>query len=150
MKKEIGITLTSLAIYITVMLIALAIIATITSYFKNNLEGADEGSVALAQYDKFNMYFLNEVKKTDIEIEEIAADETYIVFNNGNKYIYDQTSKTITLIKNEEEAEEENLIIANSIDNCTFEKDLKDGKTTIKVNIQIAGENRDTTYVLGY
>lgn len=41
MQSEKGITLTSLAIYILIMLIVLAMLATITSYFRSNLEGAN-------------------------------------------------------------------------------------------------------------
>ena len=63
MNSQNGVTLTSLAIYIILVLIVLGILATITTNFQMGIKGVNEEGTENLEIDKFNMYFLKEVKK---------------------------------------------------------------------------------------
>lgn len=142
MKSEKGITLITLAIYILIVFIVLAMLATLTTNFRSNLEKDESKSIFLVEYDKFNMYFLNEVKNTNNDIEQIDINGKYIEFTNGNKYSYENNK--IYLIK----GEDTKIIIANSIGYCKFTEEENDGKTIINVEIKINNETKNVKYTL--
>lgn len=142
MKSEKGITLMTLAIYILIVFIVLAMLATLTTNFKSNLEKEESKSIFLVEYDKFNMYFLDEVKNTNNDIEQIDINGKYIEFTNGNKYSYEKSK--IYLIK----GEDTKIIIANEVEYCNFTQEENDGKTIINVEITINNETKNVKYTL--
>lgn len=113
-------------------------------------------AVNLAEYDKFNMYFLEEVKKTGNDvipspIEEPEEEaEKKIIFTSGNTYEYNANTKAIYLVKSTGEIIDKKITIANNIDNCIFETYNQEEKTIIKVTMEIAEKEKITEYVLGY
>ena len=78
MKKDSGLTITSIIIYIVSMLIVIGIIATITSFFYTNVNNANDNSNNISEITKFHMYFLEETTKKYNEINVIT--ETLICF----------------------------------------------------------------------
>lgn len=75
-KNEKGITLTALVVYVTVMSIAIAAIATITTYTYKNMNTLEEDSKYAVELNKFDMYFLKDVKKAEkIIIQEDQENE---------------------------------------------------------------------------
>ena len=68
MKSEKGITLTSLAIYIMVVIIVVGILATITVSLRSNIKDINKEGTSDIEIDKFNMYFLQDVKKQGNQI----------------------------------------------------------------------------------
>ena len=75
-KNEKGITLTALVVYVTVMSIAIAAIATITTYTYKNMNTLEEDSRYAVELNKFDMYFLKDVKKAEkIIIQEDQENE---------------------------------------------------------------------------
>ena len=58
MKKEQGITLISLIVYVILLTFIVAAISSITSSFYANINNFDNESESAVAYSKFNMYFL--------------------------------------------------------------------------------------------
>ena len=91
MKSEKGITLNSLIIYIILITLVLGLLVSISNYFYSNLDYVNDTGKTMFQFNKFNMYFIEDVKNnTDlysIEDEKIVfEDGTVYTFANGNIY----------------------------------------------------------------
>ena len=84
MIKEHGITLVSLVIYIIVMLIVLVVISTIINKFYQNTESMETDTKEILEFNKFNTYFLKEVKSKGNEVDTITPN--YILFKTGNSF----------------------------------------------------------------
>lgn len=130
MNKK-GITLTSLIIYITIMFVVLAIIMRVTTYYTKNMSDVADTSFE-EEFEKFNMYMLQETKKT----------------GNGVWYITDDwvkfTDKNIIKFKAQDENEIgkiyfNDIIICDNVNDCIFTRtdNTKTGKTIININITI-------------
>lgn len=137
MNSQNGVTLTSLAIYIILVLIVLGILATITINFQMGIKGVNEEGTENLEIDKFNMYFLKEVKKTGNSISNITSSE--IVFATNNKYSFKETDIYLN----------DTIKIAEDINKCEFSQSLVDGKTIITVTIKVAnGVEKTIDYTL--
>ena len=86
MKSEKGITLTSLIIYIIAMAIVIGIVATITNYFYNNIDGLTDRTESSKSYTTFNSYFVNEITQKDNTV--LSCTGSIIVFSSGNQYTF--------------------------------------------------------------
>lgn len=85
MKKENGITLISLVVYIIVMAIVLVIMGSIIANFRNNTETVQANIQQLVEFNKFNSYFLKEVKITNNKVDDLKSNN-YILFTSGNSF----------------------------------------------------------------
>ena len=139
-KKEKGVTLISLTIYVVVMVLVIALIAVITSFFYNNVINIDKEAVELAELNKLNLYMIEETEEEGNSIETISSDGKKITFNNGNAY-------TI----------QDNGIYQNSIRICKdvntkvteFAKIKEKGKEILKVYYETeTGIGRSLEYVV--
>lgn len=137
MKSQKGITLTSLAIYILLVLVVLGILATITANFQGNIKSISEEGTENVEIDKFNLYFLKEVKNVGNSILSISSSE--IIFGTNNKYTFKDNSIYLN----------DSIKIAENIIKCEFSQNLIDGKTVIIVNIKAKkAEEKSIQYVL--
>ena len=68
MKNNKGITLTSLIIYIIGMLIVIATIATLTSFFYKNVNINEIEKVSTEQFTEFSNIFSKEINKANNKI----------------------------------------------------------------------------------
>lgn len=84
MKKEQGITLTALVIYIIVMIIVLGVISTIINQFYKNNSSIEADTEEILEFNKFNTYFLKEVKAKGNKVDTIS--DNYILFGTGNSF----------------------------------------------------------------
>ena len=147
MKSEKGVTLISVIIYVIAMLIIIAVITVLTSYFYTNVDINSASEDLNQQYTKFNSYFTEEVNRKGNKILEIGETQNneeegpqkYIIFSSGNQYTYIPANKGIYM---------NTVKIAENITDCTFEKNDADGKTKITVTINGNNFERDTTYTL--
>jgi len=100
MKSSKGITLISLITYIVGMVIAVAIISTITTYFSKNVSLSDLKNTEI-EYSKFSSVFTKEIHiKNNKVIECYTQGEgtekiSYIIFSTGNQYTYMAQDKSI-------------------------------------------------------
>ena len=149
MKNNKGITLTSLIIYVIGMVIVVATISTLTSYFYKNINIEAISDDSATQYTKFSSIFLDEINKTSntvIDCQTLQEDEnkiSYIIFSSGNQYTY--KSENNSIYKNK-------IKICSNIDNCDFSYTFGDSKYSVKVNlktgnIDMKGENA-ITYIM--
>ena len=147
MQTEKGVTLISVTIYIIVMLIIVAVISVLTSYFYTNIDINSANENLNQQYTKFNSYFIQEVNKKGNELLEIGETENssgngiqkYIIFSSGNQYTYIPENQGIYMNQ---------IKIAENITGCTFTSKNENGKTAITVTIEGDNFKRETTYTL--
>lgn len=137
MKSEKGITLISLTVYIIAMLVVLGILAVISRYFYANMSDVKENVEPYTEYTAFNSYFTDEINHEGIQVLECEKD--HIVFSNGVQY---------TFIEENEGIYRDKVKICRGVKKCEFIYELKEGKSTITVNLNFGKENRNITYTL--
>lgn len=137
MRSNRGITLTSLIMYVALILIALGILAVIRSNFQSSVKELNQQGTNNYEFDKFNVSFLQEVKKDGNGISSVSASE--IIFKTNNKY----TFKDNTIYLND------TIKVAENIESLSFSTELIDKKTVIKVTIKPKkSEEKVVEYVL--
>ncbi len=136
MKNQRGLTTTSLIIYVIAMLLAIGIIATITSFFYTNVINLEDSSTNIAEMTKFNMYFLQEIKNKDNEIVRIADNS--ITFLTGNTFTFQDNSVYLNSNK-----------ICENVKSFKFVKQEINNKTVINV-LSTVGENLEYTKTTSY
>ena len=139
-----GITLPSLIIYITIMFVVLALVMRVAITFKRNLQDVTDVTFE-TEFEKFNMYMLDETNKTGNDVSEISETGDSIIFSDGNKFEY---------IKEGEEEKGEiyfnDIKLCENISACTFatEDNVEARKTSITVNITINQVQKEISYVM--
>ena len=140
MKKENGITLLSLSIYIIGLFIIIAIVTVITNFFYQNVVKMEDSSSSVAEYSKFNLAFLDEVKTYGNSVTECGG--TYLVFSSGNQYTYANGK----IYKNK-------IAIVNDVNLCEFKLTTDGYKQVVSVYMELGKRNyfsKTTDYVLSY
>lgn len=137
MRSNRGITLTSLIMYVALILIALGILAVLRSNFQSSVKELNQQGTNNYEFDKFNVSFLQEVKKDGNGISSVSASE--IIFKTNNKY----TFKDNTIYLND------TIKVAENIESLSFSTEVIDKKTVIKVTIKPKkSEEKVVEYVL--
>ena len=143
MKSEQGVTLTSLVIYIAVAIVLISTMAVMSSHFFANIQLVKNQSDYVVEYNKFNMFFIQDVKAN----KAASIIGTTIVFEDGTKYEY----KDESIYRNDKK-------IAKNIRTASFEPATYTvnnvTKNLIKVNLNIGVEKKSyqkqIEYVLKY
>lgn len=140
LKNNKGVTLMSVIIYITIMFVVLAAIMRITIYFSDNMREAADVSFE-TEFNKLNIYLLDEAKKTGNNISEINTDGTQIIFSKGNKYTYNSENKIIYL--------NDTIKVCENVESCLFEEEIaENGKNILALTIKINGTTKTMKYVV--
>ena len=84
MKSEKGITLVSLVIYILVMVVIIAVMSQIISRFYDNTKELNSDTESVLEFNKFNSYFLKEIKQDGNKLDSIVNGN--ILFTSGNTF----------------------------------------------------------------
>lgn len=134
MKNNKGITLVTLVIYIVVMLISISLMGIINNNFYANNKGIYENVQDVLEFNKFNTYFLKEIKKKNNSVEKIQKNENenYILFSNGNSFK-----------KNADIIYYNNIKICENVEDITFEE--KD-ENIIKVTLDFINFGKTIEY----
>lgn len=143
MKSEQGVTLTSLVIYIAIATVLISTMAVMSSHFFANIQLVKNQSDYVVEYNKFNMFFIQDVKAN----KAASIIGTTIVFEDGTKYEY----KNESIYRNDKK-------IAKNIRTASFEPATYTvnnvTKNLIKVNLNIGVEKKSyqkqIEYVLKY
>lgn len=135
MKSGKAITLTSLSIYIVVMIIVLGIMSSIISTFYANTEGMKAKVQELIEFNKFNINFLKEVKLYNNSVDTLKSEngECYILFASGNSFSF----KNNKIYYN-------NIKISEGVKNIKFE--YGENKTIIIVNLEFESFEKTIKY----
>ena len=141
MKKEDGVTLTSIIIYIIALLIVIGVVSTLTSYFYKNVDIDDESVLTNSQFTKFNSFFTSEINQPGIKVIEKGENEnvSYIAFSNKQIYTFSKQNNAIYL--NE-------IKICDNITRCNFDYTEENGNIKITVDFAAGTFSRITTYNL--
>ncbi len=144
MKSEKGITLTYLIIYVVLLILVVSTLSIVSTHFYSNTKYLMDNGKYVSEFDKFNMYFIEDVKNNK---ETYSVDSNKIVFEDGTIYTYSEKS----IYRNKVE-------LCRNIESCIFSKleetdDNNFTKKIINVKLSTAGENKFETeinYVLKY
>ncbi len=131
MKSQNGITLTSLAIYISLIFVILAMLATITANMQSGIKKIGKDGDEIAEINKFNIFFLQEIKKTGIEIIDEETNSNQVSFSTGKTFLFNSNKNCIQL-KNKDNT---TIDIAKNIRSCVFSNSTVSGKDIITVSI---------------
>ena len=141
MKSEKGITLISLIIYIIVLLIVIGTLSMISTHFYSNTSYLTDSSRYIAEFNKFNMYFVEDVKNNS---NIYSIEENKIIFEDGIMYTFSNGY----IYRNK-------VAICEKISSCIFSKlEEKDSnnftKQIINVKLSIKDFETENKYVLKY
>ena len=109
MKNNKGVTLTSLIIYVIGMVIVVASISTLTTFFYKNIDTSAINDNTTTQYTKFLSYFTEEINNSNNKVVE--CKNNYIIFSSGNQYTYMEENKSI--YKNK-------IKLCDNVEKCEF------------------------------
>lgn len=84
MKRENGITLTALVMYVVVMIILLGVMGSVITIFYDNINEVRGNVQEIVSFNKFNSNFLKEVKLNNNKVEKV--EDNYILFSSGNSF----------------------------------------------------------------
>lgn len=133
MKSQKGITLMSLVVYVIVMTIAIAVIGSIISKFYNNTDSMQADTKEVIEFNKFNTYFLKEIKTSNNEVDKL--DAKYILFTSGNSFSYSNNSIYYN-----------NIAICKNVKDITFSFPEEEKKDIINVNIKFDNFQKSLNY----
>lgn len=146
MKSNRGVTLTTLIIYIIVLIIVIGILTTVSNNFYANTKYITDNGKYISEFNKFNMYFIEDVKNNS-NIYSITDNE--IVFADGTVYNY-KSSPDNGIYRNK-------VKICKNVENCQFTKieEVVNSVNKIIINVTMildASEAFETStdYVLKY
>lgn len=143
MRDNSGVTLMSVMIYVIGMTIVLGLMATLVSFFYNNVDVNSISNNSSTQYTKFSSVFVEEINRENNYIIDCKSlgennDElSYIIFSSGNQYTFMRESGSV--YKN-------NVRICDGVEECDFSYSFVDSKYFVKVNfrtegLDLSGEN---------
>ncbi len=132
MKKEKGVTLVSLIIYVLVMVVIIAVMSQIISRFYDNTKELNSDTESVLEFNKFNSYFLREIKQEGNELDSIVNGN--ILFTSGNTF-----SKQGSYIYYN------NIPICSKVTSFTATVDEEDD-TIINIRIEFENYSKDINY----
>lgn len=142
MKTQRGITLISLTIYVITMAVVVGILATVTSFFYNNIKDVNVDIDPITQFTTFNSFFADEVNHSNLKVVACGttdSNQNYIVFGNGVQYTFVPENNGIYRDK---------VKICRNIEECTFSETIQNGKSVVTVYLKSGGKDRTILYTL--
>ena len=143
MRSEKGVTLTALVIYIAVATVVISTMGLLSSYFYTNMKLIKTDSNYVVEYNKFNMFFVQDVKSNTTA--EVTTNS--IIFEDGTKYKYEDGS----IYRNDKE--NETNIKSAVFSQETYQVDWTT-KNIITVNLDVGEDEKSYVkqieYVLRY
>lgn len=133
MKSQKGITLMSLVVYVIVMTIAIAVMGSIISKFYSNTDSMQADTKEVIEFNKFNTYFLKEIKKANNKVDKL--DAKYILFTSGDSFSYSNNSIYYN-----------NIAICKNVKDITFSFLEEEKKDIINVNIKFDNFQKSLNY----
>ena len=107
------------------MLIVVASISTLTTFFYKNIDTSAINDNTTTQYTKFLSYFTEEINNSNNKVVE--CKNNYIIFSSGNQYTFNQESKSVY---------RNNVKICDNIDTCDFSYTYIDSKYIINIEFK--------------
>ena len=138
MKKQSGVTLVSLVIYVAVMILVLGMMSTIITDFYENTTNLGWDVQQIVEFNKFNTYFLKEIKTTNNSVKFVREDKMYIEFESGNSFLKHNDAIYFN----------NSIKICDGVESLTFNVTKLDGQyeNVIKVNLTIGSYTKSISY----
>lgn len=125
LKKEKGITLISLIVYVIALTMLVAVIANVSrSFYKNMSEFSDSDSIEL-KFTQLNTFFLREINSSDTYISLCTGSN--IRFSDGTQYLYKEGAVYY-------QTNDKNIKICDGIKNCTFQHNGATGVVSVNIS----------------
>ena len=139
MKNEKGITLAALVVYVIVFSITITLLASLSNYIYSNLDNVSSEQLSSEEFNKFNVYFVSDVKESKKAEITTKDDETIIKLESGSVYTYNKSQKAI--YKNKEK-------IARNIVSFTasYVTEKESNKNTIEVTIKTGKDENNPNF----
>lgn len=159
MKSEKGITLMSLMVYVAVFLVVIIVVANISNFFYKNITTMDAESTSDYEYNKLNLYILEETKKKGNSIltisetiDESIKKDAHIEFASGNFFQYNSNTNQIYLV---EQNKSTKIMLCENVQSCVFNLTKENSKDILTVKVTFTSEDYkgrtfETKYVLDY
>lgn len=145
MKKDRGITLITLTITIIAMVLVISTLSIISNFFFFNKNYLLDNSRNIAEYNKFNMFFIQDVKNN----KSAKVTENSVTFEDGTVYSY--------RVGNDNGIYRNKVKICDNIALCNFSNTTETVNNTTKqiINVHIVVESTEmfeteNFYVLKY
>lgn len=140
MKKEKGVTLISIVIYVIMMTLIVAGVTAITTSFRSNVSEYDVNTKSAVAFTKFNMYLLKDIKAENVSLYGDVGDNEFQLRykNKDGSYSYVKYS-----VQN-------NILYRDKVKICENVRDASfsgSGKT-ITVTLLINNYTKTTTYAI--
>ena len=131
-KNEKGITMSSLVVYMFILVMVIGTLTTISTFFYTNIGEVVDAPKYVYEFNKFVMFFGVDIKNNNTAV----VTENSIQFDDGPTYIYQNNA-----------IYRDNELIAKDIIACTFELTQYPvstiNKNIINVDIQIGKSQED-------
>lgn len=138
MKSDKGVTLSSVIIYVIVLLVVIGTVSTLTGYLYKNTDELVVSNNSQTQYTRFIQYLTQDTNSTQISSVTTSSNDknsVEILLNNGEIHQYIYSGREINYIITNIEGEiEKNITLCGNIDECEFEFSSNILNTTIKIN----------------
>ncbi len=126
MKAQKGVTLIALVAYVIAMSIVVTMLSILSQFFFKNANFLTQNSKNIAEYNKFAMYFIEDVKNNK---DTMIVTDNQIAFADGTVY---------TFAKNPDNSIYRNKVkICNNIVYCKFSKKEEEMNNITKKIIQV-------------
>ncbi len=126
-NRKSGITLVALSIYIVTMVIVVALISLLTTFFYGNVLNMSDTTKDLAEFDQFNAYMVEETQKVGNRISNLNEENKTVAFTSGNVYTMEESG----IYCNDVRVYQANLDLANSY----FSIKQENGKDILVVSV---------------
>lgn len=133
MKKESGITLVTLIVYLMIVSAILAALTNLSSHVYKNIGKLGRGNLSAEEFNKFNVNFVKSVKANKKATVTNNNQNVTIVFDDGTTYNY---------INGENSIYKNKIKIAKNINYFTADVQNINNKNVIQV--QIGTGKKDT------
>ena len=146
MKKERGITLVSLVMYVVVLTVVIELVMLFNGDFYPKIASLNEENILAENFDKFNLSFLKDVKESATASIVQKNSDIVIALSNGAHYYYVEQDGAIY---------REKIKIVDNINSFSVNYYSLSNKNILRVGI-IFGENenkqfgRTINYILNY
>lgn len=96
MKSDKGITLTALVIYVIIFSATITLVSSLSSFIYSNLKELNTDTISSEEFNKFNTYFVQDVKSSrNVKVETSENGNVIITLDNGGKYTYSTEENAI-------------------------------------------------------
>lgn len=141
LKSKKGVTMLSLVIYVASFVVVAGIVGGITVFFYNNTNMISNEVYSAAEYNKFNMYLVEESEESGNFYEgfDTSSDMYELTFSNGDVYTLDTNNNLLYY---------NSICLCEDVQDLSVDVDYSTGKEVVKVKITFSDQAYTTSYTM--